>query len=104
LLGNARFGVNATPGNVKVNLTGITSNGHCIQYDNNNSEVASFTGGPVACTVAVAAGAGATTTSVKVPNTGIAPAVTLSNPLIIAGIGIVAAFALYIVTRKKHNS
>lgn len=77
LLGNARFNANVVAGAVMVNLAGITANGHCIQYGQDNQRASSFQNGPAACVVAV------TTQNVpKAPDTGVRLLTT--NPFVVA--------------------
>ena len=77
LLGNARFGINDGSGTTTVNLAGITTNGHCIQYGTDNFYASSFQNGPAACVVAV------TTQNVpKAPDTGVRLLTT--NPFVVA--------------------
>lgn len=77
LLGNARFGTNTGGGTVLVNLAGITTNGHCVQYGDDNVSASQFQNGPAACVVAV------TTQNVPTaPNTGIR--LLTSNPFVVA--------------------
>ena len=93
LLGNARFGVNSLAGAVTVNVLGITTNGHCVQYGDNNSEAASFQNGPASCTVAVAANA-----APAAPKTG---RMLLQTNTVAALVGtLLAASSMVFITRK----
>lgn len=92
LLGNARFGVNNVSGAVAVNLAGITTNGYCIQYGDDNSDVAYFSNGPSACVVSVA----------STPNTGFA--LLSSNPLLVFAATLVASASLALLGKKAFFS
>lgn len=93
LLGNARFGVNQTNGAVTVNLAGITANGHCVQYGDNNSEAANFQNGPASCVVSVAASA-----APAAPNTG---RKLLQTNTLLALVGtLLASASIVYMTRK----
>lgn len=91
LLGNARFGMNELAGSVTVNLAGIITNGHCIQYGDDNYYAANFQNGPSACVVAVA----------SAPNTGFA--LLSSNPLLTFGAALLAGAALIIIGKKAFS-
>ena len=94
LNGNARFATHPVGGGtVTVNLAGITANGHCIQYGDNNTDAANFQNGPAACTVAVT-----TQNPPKAPNTGIAA--LAANPAIALGAASLGAFALVLLGRR----
>jgi hypothetical protein len=95
LLGNARLGVNEIAGTVQVNLAGITTNGHCIQYGNENYNAGNFTNGPAACVVNVA---GTTPVVPKTPNTGFG--LIMNNPAATLAGTAVAAFGIYAVSRR----
>lgn len=93
LLGNARFGiVDNVNRPVQVNLAGITTNGHCLQYDTDNNRVANFLNGPAACIVNVAK------QTPKVPNTGFG--LLLNNPALIAGVTLASAVTLTVIARR----
>lgn len=88
LLGNARFGTNTSSGSVLVNLAGITTNGHCVQYGTDNNDAADFQNGPSACVVAVA----------STPNTGFA--LLNASPLLTLMGTVVASGALLVLGKK----
>ena len=92
LLGNARMGVNNVGGVVHVNLAGITTNGHCIQYGDENRDVEYFTNGPAACVVAVG------TQKPKVPDTGFG--LLMNNPAVTIGGTFAAAGAIIAISRR----
>lgn len=97
LLGNARFGVNDLAGAVTVNLAGITANGHCVQYGDNNSASGFFQNGPAACAVNVSQQP-STTTAPKAPNTGLRR--FSANPLLITLTSLVTAGGLALLARR----
>ncbi len=51
LQGNAMFNLNDLRGGVKVDLTGIQANGHCVQYGSDNNQASSFINGPAGCVI-----------------------------------------------------
>lgn len=99
LQGNARFGVN-DPGNygTVVNLAGITTNGHCVQYGSeDNTQAANFQNGPTACVIA------ATGTVPGVPNTGdhgSKEGLIIAVTAIVAVLGLGSAFVL----KTRHST
>lgn len=104
LLGNARFGTNTpTGGPVTVNIAGITTNGHCVQYGYMNLDASNFAGGPAACSVAVAGnpqrGSVATPSA---PNTGFD--LIKANPNVAAAGIVIAASGLILAGRKLSSA
>ena len=95
LLGNARFGVNDLSATVQVNLAGITTNGHCIQYGTDNNDAGNFTNGPAACIVNVA---GTTPVVPKTPDTGFG--LIKNNPVAVLAGTVTAAFGMYFISRR----
>lgn len=91
LLGNARLGVNNLAGAVSVNLAGITTNNHCIQYGDENRDVSYFSNGPAACTVNVAA-------QPKAPDTGFS--LIKNNPVVVAAVTTVTALGIALISRR----
>lgn len=91
LLGNARLGINDLAGAVSVNLAGITANGHCIQYDDNNIKAANFTNGPAACTVSVAS-------QPKAPNTGFS--LLKNSPMAVLALTSGLALGIALISRR----
>lgn len=98
LLGDARFGVSDSQGTVSVNLAGITTNGNCIQYGDDNDDMSFFSNGPTACTVSVDGG----TNTPSAPDTGFAALRT--NPAVTLLAGLVSAGSLILIGRRiKYN-
>lgn len=109
LLSNVGLGTNY----IKVDVTGINANGHCVQYWINstiNQDVAQwFPGGPTTCHVGLnygdtgtATGGGSANKKTNlpgVPNTSVGA--ILSNPVVIAVSGLAIAGAVYGLTRSK---
>jgi hypothetical protein len=95
LQSNTRLGANE----VNVNLAGIQSNGHCIEYLNystvtGNWSDGTFTNGPAFCEVAAVNA----TTKAKAPNTGFG--ILTRNPLATLAITSVAAIVLAVIAKK----
>lgn len=90
LNGNSRF---SNSNDTSVNLAGITANGFCIMYAGSN-----FTNGPVGCsTEGLETGSGAVADPAA-PNTAMRMAI--SNPIIVATLGLLTVAALALVARK----
>lgn len=94
LLGNARLGTNTVTGTVTVNLAGITTNGHCIQYGDEGDD-GIFQNGPAACIVDVAV-------PITAPNTAIKNLI-LSNPIVVAIMGIFSATFVVFMFRRQFS-
>lgn len=99
LLGNVRL---SNDSNTTVDLTGITVNGHCVEYLTNGALVDTpYTGGPAICTTPVTPStptgsvSTTTTTKAKAPDTGIAR--IAANPLLTA-FGAMAAAVVMVGT------
>jgi hypothetical protein len=85
LNGSTRFG--AGDPNLSINLTGITSNGFCIEYLDGTTTRSTFTGGPSGCLVAGAPG---------LPNTG---GLARSLPIALALGGLLSVAAIEVGRR-----
>lgn len=94
LLGNARLGTLHNTGSVSVNLTGMATNGYCIQYGDNNDDANDFSGGPDACTVNV----GEQNDDPNAPDTGLMN--ITSNSALLGAIVLVISGALFFASRK----
>lgn len=93
LLGNVRLSNDSL---ALVNLTGITANGHCIEYLTAGALVSTpYTGGPGICVTPVAASSSSTP---KAPDTGLA--LVAANP-IIGLLTATSALTILVVTIRK---
>jgi hypothetical protein len=86
--------------NIVVDITGITANGHCIEYfDDTNTTNTPYTGGPAACLVVLPADAAAVAAAAPgTPDTGMA--LVSAHPVITAAVTLVTTGALLVVARR----
>lgn len=109
LNGNAKFV--AEDANVVPNITGVTANGHCVEYDysyaNGPSVTTPFTGGPVGCVVTTDTTATPTApanpvAAPKAPDTGFG--LVAAHPAETLGLSGMSAVGLLLIGLRSRRS